>query len=140
VTGQYRRAAYDNSGGGDEQKSTVRHFSFSGEARDKKLYRNARAEAYLTSAVRQRYPVASTAWFGSGVFCVCAQDISGSVNHRNDVDLVGFDVADDAVRPLDQFSNLIQVKFWHATTRERSLGNLLGPASQAVNHAQCVIR
>lgn len=87
-----------------------------------------------------RYPVASRAWFGSVVFCACAQDISGAVNHRNDVDLVGFDVVNDAVRPLDQFSNLLQIIFWHATTRERSIGNLLGPASQAVNHAQCVLR
>lgn len=34
----------------DEEKSTVRRFDFSGEAHDKKLYRNARAEAYFKLA------------------------------------------------------------------------------------------
>ena len=41
--------------------------------------------------------VACTDLFGSVAFLAGTQDISGAVEHRNDVDLVGFDVVDDAV-------------------------------------------
>jgi len=57
------------------------------------------------------------------------------VNNRNDVDLVGGDVIDDAVRPLDQFSNLSKIIFWHMTTRKGFGGNLLGASGSYLKTA-----
>ena len=49
--------------------------------------------------------------FGLFVLFPGTQDVSGSVDDGNNVNLVGFDMIDDAVRPLHYFTNLIHVVF-----------------------------
>ena len=61
--------------------------------------------------------------------------IPGAVKHGNYVDLVGLDVVDDPVWSLDNLPDLIQLILWHRTPRKWRIGDLLGTASDAINHA-----
>ena len=45
---------------------------------------------------------------------------------------------DDPIGIFDNFPNLIQRILWYNVSRKRRIGNLLGAARDAVNHAQCI--
>jgi hypothetical protein len=73
--------------------------------------------------------------FNSILFLFRAQNIWGSVQNSDNVDLIRFDVVYNAVRFLDYFANLFHLVLRHTSTGTGSNGNLSGSTRNSVDHS-----
>ena len=62
---------------------------------------------------------------GAAFLFVLVKNILGAMDDAQDVDLVWFDVIDDAVWPLDHFSNVVHFVLRHFASGERKISDLL---------------